>query len=907
MPGAFEGFDIPDFDAPSQGGRSNVPSFEELERARMVAESRKKEVPTTVAGQVEDVAKSAGSGLERGLVSVPGLPGDIGQLYARSPAMGAWLYQNYLQNVGKAAPGSAKQAFEAKTAEIEKSMKPSERAGLTGNVFGYQLPTGRGVVEAASPYVPGITYEPQTRAGRIAGTVGEFVGSMPAFEGAGMAIKGVSKGAGAATEGLGKALATNVGAGIGAGVAQEAFPDSAAAGVVGAVPGALIGRGAFGRLSSAAAEERGARLAGDILRKTTPDVAAATKELTPPKSYFAGMEPYVQGVEPTSEQLLKSRPEVRGLSAELQALGGPESAKTAFKVGQSQEALARQAGQVPGMLAAEAPGPSMAQVLNLPIGPNPMATSSVDAHNLYRAIQKPAFDAQEQIWKHPVFSQARYGRGTVSDVLNQADAAMGISREGLPGELKNYLEGLRNYPSSQIPFDEIQKVKSYANKMIRDPRVYDKSGPIAITTKLDEMLTDPNRVIKTYMSGANASQTPQVFDQARRLTREYHNTFSTDVTKGLSEEYPAGHARSGQTVVEPEQMLDKIFGSPATALSKYRELQNIPGVNINRPASDWLIGKLTNNGQKAIVTQNDVAKFLQNPSYSQLATEIPGLRDRLNAIVKQSASDQIQTSFVNALNSDRPEKLAQFIKANRSDLRAALPTTQQQMFINQLERSSNLLAKMPTGMMADRQMFDRLAKGDLFTILHGVKTGTFAKGASGAAAGKLIGMSAPIGASFELLGASASMMGLTKPTEVAARLVYGTTKDNAMRILNEAMRNPDVYRALLQKPTIENTMRLQDLLKTMATSPELGALPTVRGARGKLQTKEQEETTEEAYQRLQRRGRASGGRLTGVTTASMLVAAAERAKKGHGKATEPLLNQPDEAITRALAIANQHS
>ena len=53
--------------------------------------------------------------------------------------------------------------------------------------------------------------------------------------------------------------------------------------------------------------------------------------------------------------------------------------------------------------------------------------------------------------------------------------------------------------------------------------------------------------------------------------------------------------------------------------------------------------------------------------------------------------------------------------------------------------------------------------------------------------------------------------------------------------------------------------------------------------------------------------RASGGRLTGITTASMLMAAAESAKKGHGKATEPLLNQPDEAITRALAIANQHS
>jgi hypothetical protein len=52
-------------------------------------------------------------------------------------------------------------------------------------------------------------------------------------------------------------------------------------------------------------------------------------------------------------------------------------------------------------------------------------------------------------------------------------------------------------------------------------------------------------------------------------------------------------------------------------------------------------------------------------------------------------------------------------------------------------------------------------------------------------------------------------------------------------------------------------------------------------------------------------GRATGGRLGGVTTAAMLVAAADRAKKNNGKATEALLNQPDEAITHALAIANR--
>jgi hypothetical protein len=39
----------------------------------------------------------------------------------------------------------------------------------------------------------------------------------------------------------------------------------------------------------------------------------------------------------------------------------------------------------------------------------------------------------------------------------------------------------------------------------------------------------------------------------------------------------------------------------------------------------------------------------------------------------------------------------------------------------------------------------------------------------------------------------------------------------------------------------------------------------------------------------------------------MLIAAAERAKKNNGKATEALLHQPDEVITHALAIANKRN
>lgn len=52
--------------------------------------------------------------------------------------------------------------------------------------------------------------------------------------------------------------------------------------------------------------------------------------------------------------------------------------------------------------------------------------------------------------------------------------------------------------------------------------------------------------------------------------------------------------------------------------------------------------------------------------------------------------------------------------------------------------------------------------------------------------------------------------------------------------------------------------------------------------------------------------RASGGRISPDSKADVLVRAAEAAKKDINKGTEALLDQPDETITRALAVAKKH-
>jgi hypothetical protein len=53
-------------------------------------------------------------------------------------------------------------------------------------------------------------------------------------------------------------------------------------------------------------------------------------------------------------------------------------------------------------------------------------------------------------------------------------------------------------------------------------------------------------------------------------------------------------------------------------------------------------------------------------------------------------------------------------------------------------------------------------------------------------------------------------------------------------------------------------------------------------------------------------GRQSGGRVGNPgSAAEKLIRAAEQAKNRHSDGTSPLLDVPDEAITKALAIANE--
>jgi hypothetical protein len=105
---------------------------------------------------VADVAKGVGSGIERGVVGAPGMPTDMFRL-----AQLGWLT---LQDKLYGEKGIIYQ-------------DPHHRARLEAQIQAQPsfLPGSHDIIEAAKPYVPGIGYEPQTKAGEAAQTFGEFI------------------------------------------------------------------------------------------------------------------------------------------------------------------------------------------------------------------------------------------------------------------------------------------------------------------------------------------------------------------------------------------------------------------------------------------------------------------------------------------------------------------------------------------------------------------------------------------------------------------------------------------------------------------------------------------------------------------------------------------------------------
>jgi len=821
-------------------------------------------------GTGEDIARSVGSGLSSGLIGIPGIPGSISELAGLGVRKGG----SYLESAITGKPQT----------EIEQRMLASEKAAKERS-FLPSLPTSQDVIRAAEKYIPAIkpvtSYSPGTGYGRVAKDLSEAVAGSVVGPG-GMATK----------------LAIGAGGGLTGAGSKEAFRGTSLE-VPAQLAGTLIGGGATaigaGRIAASkppAVLERGERIAGQGLRESMTDPAAVKAKLDAELAASkADPDRFVQDVKPTFAQMAESG-DIANLERQLVGLApnSPEAVALGQQIAASKQALSAEASKAPGMVSAGIKSPDLQQAFALQ-GVNPQGDASRFARATIDAFEKQKDDLSKAAWSNPAIKNVQiYQNKALGEIDNYLNSLTAVRKSEIPKDIVAQVEFLKTAQGPTIPLLELQDLRSKILSQSRMDFAKDNNFGGFVNSEFAKKVADTINNGSNIRFGDKTGAGRQAWGDAVKATREYHDTFRPEFMSKLVAETTGGSQKVGASAV-----FDTMF-SGKNAVENLKEVRSALGTDLDKAASDWLIGKLTKNGTNIKLTQGDVQKFLANPTNASLVDEIPALRQRIvdlgvRAGESESAAAlrQLNQGFQQAVNSGNPKSLSNFLASNGAELKATLGTPQEKKFIEALERSAKLLQQLPSGQANLGKTLDKLQNGRIIDIVYGRSMGVISDAVALELASKLATLAGVPGVPTGLAGVVGAMASSRVASPIAERVgqfILGDTKRITIEQLQKAARDPEVALLLMQKPSPEAISKLGDRLANI--------------------------TTPMAYERSldepkeKREGRASGGKVSSSSIADRLIVAAESAKRMSNKATEPLLRTSDESIAKALEIANRH-
>ncbi len=154
-----------------------------------------------------DIAKAAGSGLAMGvLADLPGIVGSTGQLYDIASQKLAGLTARGKEAFGFAPTGSAEKAIKLAQQQAQQGKTEAELAGDVNKVFGVSFPTAQGMEKTIRGIAPELSYAPETRAGKLVSSTLRAVPSGVVGGGAGLLTRaGMAGASGFLSEAAGQA------------------------------------------------------------------------------------------------------------------------------------------------------------------------------------------------------------------------------------------------------------------------------------------------------------------------------------------------------------------------------------------------------------------------------------------------------------------------------------------------------------------------------------------------------------------------------------------------------------------------------------------------------------------------------------------------------------------------------
>ena len=820
---------------------------------------------------VKDVAMAPVSGTQRGVYGLPetaqGLNDIIESIPGRLVSGGIWAGEK----VGVLPEGTS--------GKYEKSMEDIRReAAQRQEKYGEpdRMPTREEVTKSAESL--GIPTAPaaQTAPGRIIEAGFEQIPSS-LLMGPGTAAERAVIGA---TSGLaGQALAEPV-----RGTEYEPY-----AKIIGSLGGGLAtatGASILAARGAEAVENRAKDIAGQVAREhmvpegqigpqaigtapeTIPGVdltTAQTLQAQGRQGAASRAEAFAQNV--TGIKGAEQSPEVQGLrsqeevSQEALGAGASKASESASKAAENAEVYVPDSFGITGV--------------------NPQGDASINVRSMVDSLERKLADQSSQAWQNPALQSAGlYKNKSLSPLIDYVNGLTEAKQQTFPSSLVNILNRLQSLEGSQIDFKELQDLRSAALRAARksyaSPEPMDSASVYGFADAIGDVMSNPQNV-----RFGNVRGEIEAWNDARAATKQYHDTFGDNFLGNIAD----------NPNLSPELTLDKIY-SGQSGINNLRALRETFGESADKDIQDWMIGKLTKNGSKFDVKPNDVEQFVADPKNAAIISEVPGLPDRLmnvayraNESEAQGTMRQFSDRFSDVINKNNPKALVEFLDRNADMVQKVFSDPTQKQFVAALGDSARALQKIRPSQAVDTKTLQNLADNRMFTILYGRATGAI----SDAVAGELLGQVAEHTlniAGSPTVGAVAGALGYgkgltSKITDLMNGVVFGGTKDQAVKILQQAASDPELMTALLNRPNSNGYASLSNALQKISAKT---ALPATE-----IQSREQ---------------RASGGSVLDKK-ADALVNETMRNQKLNSNHTEHMLSMPDDAIVQALNIAKQ--
>jgi hypothetical protein len=815
-----------------------------------------------------DVGRGAISGIQRGIYGIPETAQNISDLIESLPGRavsgGVWAGEK----IG-ALPAGSSEEFEKSTQNVRDIQKRYEQKYGTN-----RLPSLADVTSAAETVGVPTAPRPQTTPGKIVEAGAE---ALPlAVVGPGSALERIlaqfasgasSEAAGLATQGTPYEPFARVVGGLGGGAAI-------------AGPAAMIRAKSPENISDVASQ-----IAGKAARESFVQPDAAERTLAAPTPSF------VPNVEPTTAQTLQ----VKGAEAaakQAQALaqktlGMKEFENTAEaqalrnQMETSDQNLAAQAEMTVQQASAAAGKPIDVSTSFGLTGTSPQGDASTNVRNMITALDKRLDDQAKTAWQDPQLQAAGVYKNKAVEQLNDyLDGLSQAKKAGFPSEITKVLGNISQMESSQVPFNELQDLRSMAlaqaRKAYTSPNVVDAPALYGFANKIGEVLSNPENI-----RFGNAYGEIEAWNKARAATKQYYDTFGDGYLSNMV----------NNEKVSPEMTLKNLY-SGSSGPNNLRQLRDVFGDQADKSVSDWMVGELTGNGSNIGITPDKVTKFVSDPKNAAMIKEIPGLSNRLMSIAQKSGESEEQSqirqfsnSFENIVNKNNPKALANFLDAHPDMIKKVFPKPEEQQYVNALHDSAAALSKIGNAKIVPSKTLDNLVDNNMFTLLYGRATGALSDTIVGALAGHAlegatnIAGAGPVGGALSLLGVG--KRAIPAVFNKANDWVFGGTREEAIKKLQAAASDPKLMQALLNKPEPNGWSRLGNALLSVAGR---SALPTV--------------------EQPSREGRKSGGKVGGLTAESLLRDLKRRQVMLASK-TEHMLSLPDDAVVQALDAAKR--